>query len=106
MRELMAMHHIEAPMCIEANENIYHLAVMHKHRILPALLPRKDPTTPTTARLDLEVRAVHVDRMRAVAVRHEAPAFDNTKWNTKVDPVHVVDFAVDPCHSIEGERTC
>src|SRR6266498_6002171 len=101
MFQLVAVQEIEAAEPVKADEDLDGFAGLQEHGVLPAPLPGKDLVAPAAPRLHLEGGAVHVHRMGGVAVGLEAPPLGLPEGNLEIDPVEVVDLAVDLAHPVK-----
>src|SRR5437660_1506418 len=99
----MAMQEVDAFVGVEADQYLDRLEVLEQDGVLPARLPWEELAAAAGSRDDLERRAVDMDRVRRVAVRREAPFLDVAERHLEVDPVHVVELAVNLAHPIEAE---
>src|SRR5215208_3057669 len=101
--ELVAVHEVEPPIPLEADEDLDGLAVLEEDSVLPPLLPGEEPPAPAAAREDLEGGAVDVHRVWGVPSGGEAPELGLAEGHPEVDAVQLVFLAVDAAHAVEAE---
>ncbi len=100
------MQQIQAPVTIEADEDIDRFAIFQENGVLPPSLPREDNPTPTASRLHLERGAVNVNGVGSIVARSEAPELDLPEGDPKIDTVQIIYLAVDFAHALELEGAC